>query len=216
MSGTVNGPLGTRGPDFDFGSSPMLVKAGGRDLVVTGNKSSIVYAMDPDTGKTVWATPKLGSGSALGGVEWGTATDGKLLYAPLADPPSRGRPGLVTLDLATGKELWRFESPKGLACNVPSGRCQPGFSQAATAIPGAVFAGAEDGRLRAFSSDGKLLWEYDASTPLDTVNGVKQAPGGTLAMGGPVVAGGMVLMHSGYNGSAGARNLLIAFSVNGK
>jgi polyvinyl alcohol dehydrogenase (cytochrome) len=216
MSGTINGPLGTRGPDYDFGSSPMLVHAGGKDLVVTGNKSSIVYAMDPDTGKTVWATPKLGSGSALGGVEWGTATDGRVLYAPLADPPARGRPGLVALDLATGKELWRFDSPKGLACNVPSGRCGQGFAQAATAIPGAVFTGAEDGRIRAFSSDGKLLWDYDATTPLDTVNGVKQAPGGSLAMGGPTVAGGMVFLHSGYNGSAGPQNLLIAFSVDGK
>jgi len=216
MSGTINGPSGVRGPDFDFGSSPMLVRAGGRDLVVTGNKSSIVYAMDPDTGKTVWETPKLGSGSALGGVEWGTATDGRRLYAPLADPPGRGRPGLVTLDLATGKELWRFESPKGLPCNVPSGRCAPGFSQAATAIPGAVFVGAEDGRLRAFSTDGKLIWEYDATTPLDTVNGVKQAFGGSLSMGGPTVAGGMVFLHSGYNGSAGPKNLLVAFSVDGK
>jgi polyvinyl alcohol dehydrogenase (cytochrome) len=149
-------------------------------------------------------------------VEWGTATDGRVLYAPLADPPSRGRPGLVALDLATGKELWRFDSPKGLPCNVPSGRCGQGFSQAATAIPGAVFSGAEDGRLRAFSPDGKLIWEYDATTPLDTTNGVKQAPGGSLAMGGPTVAGGMVFMHAGYNGSAGPKNLLIAFSVDGK
>lgn len=216
VTGTLNGPLGQRGPDFDFGSSPMLVKAGGRELVVTGNKSSIVYAMDPDTGKTVWETPKLGSGSALGGVEWGTATDGRIVYAPLADPPGRGRPGLVALDAASGHELWRFESPKGLPCNVPSGRCQPGFAQAATAIPGAVFSGAEDGRIRAFAPDGRLLWEYDATAPLDTVNGVKQAPGGSLAMGGPTVAGGMVFLHSGYNGSAGPKNLLIAFSPDGK
>jgi len=184
---------------------------------VTGNKSSIVYAMDPDTGKTVWETPKLGSGSALGGVEWGTATDGKLVYAPLADPPrAGGRPGLVTLDAATGKELWRFESPRDVACNVPSGRCAPAFSQAATAIPGAVLAGGEDGRLRAFAPDGKILWDYDTTAPIDTVNGIKQAPGGSLAMGGPTVAGGMVFLHSGYNGSAGPKNLLIAFSVDGK
>lgn len=217
VTGTLNGPLGKRGPDYDFGSSPMLLKAGGRDLVVTGNKSSIVYAMDPDTGKTVWETPKLGTGSALGGVEWGTATDGQRVYAPLADPPrAGGRPGLVTLDAATGKELWRFDSPRGLPCNVPSGRCGMGFAQAATAIPGAVFSGAEDGRMRAFSADGKLIWDYDATAPLDTVNGIKQASGGSLAMGGPVVAGGMVFLHSGYNGTAGPKNLLIAFSVDGR
>jgi polyvinyl alcohol dehydrogenase (cytochrome) len=218
MSGTVNGPLGTRGPDYDFGASPELVTlAGGRTLLITGNKSSIVYAMEPDTGKTVWQTPKLGSGGASGGVEWGSATDGAILYAPLADNPARGRPGLVALNVADGRELWRVESPKGLACNVPSGRCLPGYSQAATAVPGAVFVGALDGRLRAYAAaDGKLLWEYDTTTPVDTVNGVKAAPGGSLDMGGPVIAGGRLFVHSGYGGSAGASNLLLAFSVDGK
>src|SRR4051794_15580393 len=96
MSGTVNGPLGQRGPDYDFGSSPHLVSlAGGKQLVVTGNKSAIVYGMDPDTGATVWQSAKLGSGGAGGGVEWGSATDGKIFYAPLADLPGRGRPGIA-------------------------------------------------------------------------------------------------------------------------
>jgi polyvinyl alcohol dehydrogenase (cytochrome) len=218
MSGTINGPLGQRGPDYDFGASPHLVSLpGGKPLLITGNKSSIVYAMDPDTGKTVWATPKLGSGGAGGGVEWGSATDGRIVYAPLADFPGRGRPGIAALRAVDGKLLWQLDSPKGLACNVPSGRCLPGFSQAATAVPGAVFAGALDGRLRAYAAaDGKLIWEYDTTTPLETVNGVKAAPGGSLDMGGPTIAGGMVFIHSGYGGSAGANNLLLAFSVDGR
>ncbi len=218
MSGTINGPLGQRGPDYDFGSSPQLVSlADGKSLLVTGNKSSIVYAMDPDTGKTVWQSAKLGSGGASGGVEWGSATDGRIFYAPLADFPGRGRPGLAALSLPDGKVLWQIDAPKDSKCNVPSGRCLPGFSQAATAVPGAIFAGSLDGRLRAFAAeDGKLLWEYDTSTPVDTVNGFKAAPGGTLDMGGPTVAGGMVYIHSGYGGSAGANNLLLAFSVDGR
>jgi len=214
-----NIPLGKLGPDFDFGASPQLMTVRGRDLVITGNKSSIVYAMDPDTGKTVWETPKLGSGGPLGGVEWGPATDGRLIFAPLADNPrtAGARPGLVALDPASGKEVWRYDSPTGLPCNVPSGRCQPTFTQAATAIPGVVFAGVEDGRLRAFSAaDGKVLWAYDTTTPVDTVNGSKQASGGSLSMGGPTIAGGQMFVHSGYSGSAGPNNLLIAFSVDGR
>jgi hypothetical protein len=35
-------------------------------------------------------------------------------------------------------------------------------------------------------------------------------------MGGPTVAGGMMFIHSGYGGSAGANNLLLAFSVGGR
>ena len=123
----------------------------------------------------------------------------------------------MALSVADGKELWRAEAPKNVPCNVPSGRCLPGFSQAATAVPGAIFAGALDGRLRAYAAtDGKLLWDYDTTQPVDTVNGIKAAPGGTLDMGGPSVAGGRVFVHSGYGGSAGANNLLLAFSVDGR
>jgi polyvinyl alcohol dehydrogenase (cytochrome) len=215
MSGTVNGPLGQRGPDFDFGASPMLVKVAGKDLLVTGNKSSIVYAMDPDTGKTVWQTAKLGSGGAGGGVEWGSATDGRIVYAALADFPGRGRPGLAALGAADGAVLWQADAPKGVVCNVPSGRCLPGYSQAVTAVPGAVFAGALDGHLRAYAADGRLIWDYDTTPPLDTVNGIKGASGGSLDMGGATVAGGRVFIHSGYGGSAGANNLLLVFSVDG-
>ena len=123
----------------------------------------------------------------------------------------------MALDAATGAVAWRVDAPKGLPCNVPSGRCQPGYSQAVTAIPGAVFAGSQDGRLRAYAAaDGKLIWEFDAATPRDTVNGVKGAPGGYLDMGGPTVAGGMMFVHSGYNGSAGPSNLLLAFTPDGR
>ena len=217
VTGRINAPLGDMGPDYDFGSSPNLVKVGGKELLITGNKSAIVYAMDPDTGKTVWESAKLGSGGAGGGVQWSTATDGKIVYAPLADNPARGKPGVVALDAATGKEVWRVEAPRGIPCNVPSGRCAPTFSQAVTAVPGALFAGSLDARLRAYSeADGKLLWEYDTATPVDTVNGYKQAPGGSLDMGGPVIAGGQMFIHSGYGGSAGANNLLLAFSVDGE
>jgi polyvinyl alcohol dehydrogenase (cytochrome) len=218
MSGTINGPLGQRGPDYDFGSSSSLVKlANGKEVLITGNKSAIVYAMDPDTGKTVWESEKLGSGGASGGVLWGTATDGKVVYAPLNDAPGRGKPGLVALDAANGKELWRFDSKGDKPCSVPSGRCGAGFGAAATSVPGAVFAGGNDGWLRAFAAeDGKLLWEYDTAQPVDTVNGVKGAPGGSMSMGGPTVAGGMMFVHSGYQGSAGANNLLLAFTPDGK
>ena len=34
--------------------------------------------------------------------------------------------------------------------------------------------------------------------------------------GGPTIAGGMRFVHSGYSGSAGPKNLLLAFSVDGK
>jgi len=217
VSGRINAPLGQMGPDYDFGSAPSLVKVAGKDMVITGNKSSIVYAMEPDTGKMIWQTPKLGSGGASGGVLWGQATDGKKVYAPIADAPGRGRPGMVTLDAATGKELWRYEAVPNPNCNVPSGRCTPNHGQAATVIPGVVFTGAGDGHLRAFdTATGKKVWDFDVAVPRDTVNGYKDAFGGHLDMAGASIAGGKLFIHSGYNGSAGQNNLLLAFTVDGK
>jgi polyvinyl alcohol dehydrogenase (cytochrome) len=218
VSGTINGPLGKRGPDYDFGVSPALVKLpNGKDAVVTANKSAIAYAMDPDTGKLIWQTEKLGSGGAMGGFHWGEATDGKLLFSGLNDFPGRGRPGFVAIDLATGKEAWRYESKEPATCGVPSGRCSAGFSAAPTAIPGVVFASDGSGWLHAFDAKtGKVIWEVDATGPFDTVNGVKGAYGGSTSMGGPTVAGGTLFMHSGYNGTAGANNVLLAFTPDGK
>jgi polyvinyl alcohol dehydrogenase (cytochrome) len=213
----VNCPTGKVGPDHDFGSSSHIVTAGGRDLVITGNKSATVYAMDPDSGKIVWQN-KLGGGGALGGFEFGSATDGKTVYLALADSYGpNARPGVLAVDAATGKELWRVNGERAVTCNVPSGRCAPGYSQAVTLIPGALFAGDMNGTLHAFDpATGKPLWAYDTTQPHDTANGVKGARGGSLDYSGPTVAGGMVFVHSGYMGNAGGDNLLIAFSPEGK
>jgi len=74
------------GPDFDFGSAPNLltiVKHGTeRDMVGAGQKSGVYWALDPDTGATIWAT-LVGPGGALGGIEWGSATDGKHIYVAI-------------------------------------------------------------------------------------------------------------------------------------
>ena len=74
-----------------------------------------------------------------------------------------------------------------------------------------------DGHLRAFSSaEGKLLWDLDTRKPWTTVNHVP-AQGGSLNGAGPTVAGGMLLVNSGYGFVGGAAgNVLLAFTVDGK
>ncbi|HET9160951.1 MAG TPA: PQQ-binding-like beta-propeller repeat protein, partial [Caulobacteraceae bacterium] len=204
-------------PDYDFGSSPNIITVGGKDLIVTGNKSAIAYAMDPVDGHIVWQSAKLGSGGALGGFEFGSATDGKVFYGGLADGGPNGKPSLVALNPADGGLIWRVDGERVKTCNVPSGRCAPGYSQAVTLIPGVLFAGDMNGWLHAFDpKTGKELWKYETTLPLDTVNGVKGAIGGSLDNAGPTVANGMVFVHSGYNGNAGGNNVLIAFSPDGK
>jgi polyvinyl alcohol dehydrogenase (cytochrome) len=86
-----------------------------------------------------------------------------------------------------------------------------------TGIPGAVFSGALDGHLRAYSTaDGRILWDYDTVRDFETVNGLK-GRGGALDVGGPVVAGGMLFATSGSaqrNGLPG--NVLLGFAVSRK
>ncbi|MET0281566.1 MAG: cytochrome C oxidase Cbb3, partial [Steroidobacteraceae bacterium] len=71
-----------------------------------------------------------------------------------------------------------------------------------------------DGGIRAYSAaDGKILWLFDANKDFTTVNGVK-ANGASMDGPGPVVAGGMVYVNSGYGGLVGRPgNVLLAFGL---
>jgi polyvinyl alcohol dehydrogenase (cytochrome) len=95
--------------------------------------------------------------------------------------------------------------------------CSPAQSAAITAIPGVVFSGSIDGHLRAYAmQDGKVLWDFDTARPFETVNNVR-AMGGSIDVGGPAIADGVVLTTSGYPTFGGRPgNVLLAFSVDGK
>lgn len=207
------------GPDVDFGSSVMLrTLPNGHDILIAGQKSGVVYGLDPDSGKTLWQV-KLGRGGAAGGVEWGMASDAANAYVAIADGGRGGTPGMNAVKLATGEVVWKTPTP---AIPCPQGqRCVVAQSAPVSAIPGVAFSGAIDGRLRAYDvRTGRIIWEFDTTAgAYDTVNGVKGAKGGALDATGPVVAGGMLFQHSGYPGvmmGPGGRNLLMAFSVDGK
>ena len=197
------------GPDYDFGSSASLVTLDdGKRLLTIGQKSGIVWALDPDDrGKIVWQT-RVGNGGLLGGVQWGTATNGKVVYAAVSDlaiknlvlgqpivlDPNKGG-GLHALAIETGLALW--SAPPANTCE---GRknCSPAQSAAVTATTEYVLSGSIDGHLRAYStSDGGVLWDYDTAKPFVTVNGV-EARGGSLNSAGPTIAEGMIFANSGY------------------
>jgi polyvinyl alcohol dehydrogenase (cytochrome) len=226
-----------RGPDYDFGSSPILLDLpGGKRILMTGQKSGIVHGMDPDQGgKIVWQT-RIGKGGYEGGIEFGMASDGKQLYAPLSDfrfkvavsgeagardtilgvpttldPTSGG--GIFALDPSTGAVVWHAPPAD---CH---GRtdCSPAQTAAPTAIPGVVFSGAIDGHMRAYSTvDGKVIWDVDTQRTYDTVDGVP-GHGGSIDGPGPVVVDGLLYTNSGYGYVGEATgNVLLAYSVNGK
>ena len=223
-----------KGPDHDFGSSPMLVDLpNGRRALIAGQKSGVVHAIDPDRGGEILWQTRVGKGSALGGVQWGTAYDGRRVYAALSDvipetagtavgpPASLGQTppannlggGLFAIDPESGQIVWTTPHP---GCGDRPG-CSPAQSAAVTAIPGIVFSGGIDGHLRAYATgNGAIVWDVDTMQPYKTVNGVT-GNGGSLDGPGPVVVGGMLFVNSGYGFVAGKPgNVLLAFSVDGR
>ena len=211
-------------PEFDLGASPILInlphpknKKQPKYVLILGQKSGLVYAVDPDAdGKLLWHA-RAGVGGLLGGVQWGPATDGANVYVAVSDLAFEGRGpdptkggGISAYRVSDGKILWRTPPP-GCGDRRP---CSPAQSQAVTAIPGAVFSGSIDGHLRAYDTrDGKIIWDFDTARDFDTVNKVP-AHGGSLDVGGPIVAGGMVFVTSGYPGfGTMPGNVLLAFSA---
>jgi polyvinyl alcohol dehydrogenase (cytochrome) len=205
-------------PEFDLGASPILVALPhGQRVLLLGQKSGLVYAVDPDHGgKLLWHA-RAGAGGLLGGVQWGPATDGRTFYVAVSDLAFQGRGpdpnkggGISAYQVSDGKLLWRT-APPGCGDRRP---CSPAQSQAITAIPGAVFSGSIDGHLRAYSDDdGKIIWDFDTARTFDGVNGVP-AKGGSLDVGGPVIAEGLLAVVSGYPGfGAMPGNALLVFAV---
>jgi polyvinyl alcohol dehydrogenase (cytochrome) len=215
------------GPDFDFAASAMLIAPGnGRRVLVLGQKSGMAYGLDPDRqGQILWQA-RVGEGGAIGGIEWGPATDGRNVYIALSDvryqvalvaggndrvyqlDPAKGG-GMFAFTIDNGERVWHT-APPGCGDRRP---CSPAQSAAVSGIPGAVFSGSLDGHLRAYSTaSGAILWDYDTVRDFMTVNGLP-GHGGALDVGGPVVAGGILFATSGSaqrNGLPG--NVLLAFA----
>jgi polyvinyl alcohol dehydrogenase (cytochrome) len=205
------------GPDYDFGSAPNLItyqtSKGPRTILGAGQKSGIYYALDPKTGAILWQT-QVGPGSALGGMEWGSASDGKRIYVQIANfygiPSSGGNAGSwAALDPATGDILWQTPDPNGAIDLGPM-----------TVANGVVYASSMAG------------WPYPApagtpptpTTPtmfaLDAATGAVlwQFASGASVNAGATVVNGVVYWGSGYNhlGIPGftGDNKFYAFSIN--
>ncbi|WP_293746820.1 PQQ-binding-like beta-propeller repeat protein [uncultured Paraglaciecola sp.] len=212
------------GPDFDIGASAMLTSPeNGKQLLVIGQKGGMVYALDPDAkGEIVWQQ-RVGSGGTMGGVHWGMSSDNHKVYVGVSDLPTNNpyivgepRPGLHSLDLLSGKFVWRTALPN--VC--PKERkflCFPGISAAVSSSADLVYAGSLDGMFRIFSADtGEILWQYDTKLAVNSINGVKGF-GGAIEADGPVIANGNIYLSSGYDkwGEIPG-NLLMVFSLDGK
>ncbi len=197
------------GPDYDFASAPNLITyataSGSKKTILgAGQKSGIYYAFDPDTGALLWQT-QVGPGSALGGMEWGSAFDGKRIYVSIANlygiPTNVGGAGSwAALDPATGQILWQVGDPNGAISVGP-----------VTVASGTVFVSSMAGgataptMLALDAASGQTLWTYAAGSSVNA---------------GPAVVDGVVYWGSGYAhlGIPGhtTNNKFFAFSVDGR
>jgi polyvinyl alcohol dehydrogenase (cytochrome) len=209
--------------DHDFGGSVMITKRkDGRDLLVVGQKSGTVWALDPDkNGALVWSQ-KISAGGANGGIHWGTATDGVRVFVPMNDPRGPtpeyplGGAGLHALDLETGKVLWTRKAEADCSSDrkerYPNCDSRLGYSPAPLVIDGAVVQGSVDGILRVFdAATGITLWSYDTIRRFQTINGV-EGKGGSIDSSPYVAAGGTLFVVSGYSRFGETPgNVLLAF-----
>jgi polyvinyl alcohol dehydrogenase (cytochrome) len=117
----------------------MLVKAckagSCKQLVVAGQKSGWLWALNPDTGYVHWSLP-VGPGGTVGGLQWGSAADNTRIYVANNNylsvntdltvmksvvnfpavtnqrPPTATDGGLAAaIDAYTGELLWTFANP---------------------------------------------------------------------------------------------------------
>ena len=176
------------GPDFDFGSGPNLftVASSGKRLVGAGQKSGLYWAFDPANGAVVWKT-QVGPGGVLGGVEWGTATDGQQIYVEDANtshvnyklmPSGQTTTGgaWTALDAATGAIKWQTADPLGAL-----------DSGAVSVANGVVYAGSMDRQGHMYGMDaatGTIKFDF--------------ASGGSV-IDGPSIANGTVYWGSGFS-----------------
>ncbi len=193
----VNCPA-PHGPDYDLGGAgPNLLGS----VVGFGQKSGIYWALNPDNGQIVWGTP-VGPGSTLGGIEWGSASDGHAIYAAIGNfnqvtytlTPSGEQihwGSWSALDPATGKILWQTADPTVGAADLG----------AVSVANGVVYAGSDDAAGHVYALDaktGQILWSF--------------ASGGSV-IDGPSIVDGVVYWGSGYGRIGTGNNKLYAFSV---
>jgi polyvinyl alcohol dehydrogenase (cytochrome) len=169
-------PTPPLGPDYDFGSGANEItytdsKGKAHTILGAGQKSGIYFALNPDTGDTLWQT-QVGPGSALGGMEWGSASDGQRIYVAIANfyglPSAAGSAGSWSaLDPASGKILWQTADPNGAIdlgpVTVANGVVYTG-SMGAPSFVGGTGSTTSPTMFALDAASGKVLWKFAAGS----------------------------------------------------
>ena len=203
VTNKVNCP-GQYGPDLDIGASVILVNSkDGSDVLLVGQKSGMVYALDPESAGTVLWKKRIGRGGKKGGVHWGMTADSEDLYVPIADIPEKintehpPQPGIHSVTIKDGQKKWYKPAPP--ICLSEEFKCYSSYSAAASSAEDMVIVGSMNGAIEIISSyDGELLWSYNTAKEFQTINNIP-ANGGSIDSDGPILAGKHLVVTSGYD-----------------
>jgi len=226
LSGCTREPDGPNCPppdsinrDVDFGAAVMLAtRSDGSDIVLAGQKSGDVWALDPDTGDLLWNT-RVGPGGASGGIHWGMAFDGNTVFAAnnmTTDSTADGvDSGLFALDVDTGNITWEYHHQPDCSGNrrenLRSCDSNWGMSAATLLVDSAVVQGSNDGFVKVFDSGtGEPIFTFDTARPFETMNGVP-GKGGAIDNFSIWAANGTLFVQSGYGLMGVPGNVLLAF-----
>lgn len=242
LTGGANCPSDA-GPDFDFGASVIMTSdSHGRPLLLAGQKSGHIYALDPDADGALLWQQRIGEGTSNGGIHWGMAAADGQLFVPLADPERPARPdytpmpGVYAFNIDDGTLRWALAAERGCDYNpanrplvglaaTASGaprdlaqeyRCSyyHGHSAAVTASNDIILSGRLNGQVNAYrQADGELLWQAETARPVAASNGI-DGHGGAIDVGGQLIVGDWLYVSSGYSmfGQLPG-NLLLAYKL---
>jgi outer membrane protein assembly factor BamB len=207
--------------DWDFQGPPILIKAGGKEIVAAAGKSGIVLAADPKTGKVLWQVAvgkhnghdddgllaihgeesKIGAPTTvypgnLGGVIAPMSTNGSLLFVPVVNNPARIVSGSETEEPGpTSGEIVALDAATGKV-KWKEETASPAFG-ATTAANDLVFATTYEGTLSAYDAKtGQVLWR-------------EKLPAGTNS--GVMLQGNTLIAPAGVAAAAGQTPQIIAF-----
>lgn len=185
------------GADWDLGGS------GGNlvgNFIGFGSKSGVYWGLNASTGAIQWGTAAAPSGGGtLGGIEYGTATDGRRIYVAEADSghasytlingQTVNTGSWSALDL-NGHILWQTADPTPNMVDMGS----------VSVANGVVYVDSQSGYVYALNAaTGQILWSFNT--------------GGSV-MDGPSIVDGVLYWGSGFpNGGSTNNNKVYAFSL---
>jgi alcohol dehydrogenase (cytochrome c) len=210
--------------DWDFQNSPIITKAGGREVAIGSGKSGFVVAVDVKTGKPVWRTSvgkhnghdednllamrgeydKIKTGEvfpgALGGVIALAAADDKRIYVPIVNH---------SMTVVNGEETTEESTATGevVALDLATGKIawqaemsQPAYGSLLVSND-VLFATTSDGVVHALdSAKGGEIWQA-------------ALPSGTNA--GVMISGDILVTGAGLPLAEGQAAKLVAYKLGG-